>query len=464
MALLPILEFPDPRLRTRAAPVQQFDAALKQLIADMLADHVRGPRHRAGRHAGQRAPPAARDGRQHREEPAAGLYQPEHPRARRRRSIARRVACRCRTSSSKSSARRASGCARRMPTACRSSASSTGLAAVCLQHEMDHLAGKLFVDYLSRLKRERIRRKLEKERRERASGAVKPASARGRARHMTHAAHRICRHAGIRGADAACAGGLPAPCWSEYSRSLTGRLAAAAHSRASPVKRAGAGAGSAAVAARRGSKAARQRGSLERWGAGSAGRGRLRPDPAAGDAGTAAAGMHQRACLAAAALARCSTDPARASSPAMPRAESRSCRWRPASTPEPILAQQRVPIAPDENAQQLQQRLAVLGAQLLLATLEQAQSGLLRPKPQPDQGVTYAAKIDKARRADRLAARCRGTSHVRYGPSIHGRLPRHAGTQQQLRIWEARVWQTPGGGPGTGAAVRATRRNPGPGA
>jgi peptide deformylase len=51
-----------------------------------------------------------------------------------------------------------------------------GLAAVCLQHEMDHLAGKLFVDYLSGLKRERIRRKLEKERRERASGAAKPAA------------------------------------------------------------------------------------------------------------------------------------------------------------------------------------------------------------------------------------------------------------------------------------------------
>jgi peptide deformylase len=50
----------------------------------------------------------------------------------------------------------------------------TGLAAVCLQHEMDHLAGKLFVDYLSGLKRERIRRKLEKERRERLSGAAKP--------------------------------------------------------------------------------------------------------------------------------------------------------------------------------------------------------------------------------------------------------------------------------------------------
>ncbi len=36
------------------------------------------------------------------------------------------------------------------------------LLAVCLQHEMDHLQGKLFIDYLSKLKRERIRKKLEK--------------------------------------------------------------------------------------------------------------------------------------------------------------------------------------------------------------------------------------------------------------------------------------------------------------
>ncbi len=40
-----------------------------------------------------------------------------------------------------------------------------GLMAVCVQHETDHLDGKLFVDYLSKLKRERIRKKLEKQHR-----------------------------------------------------------------------------------------------------------------------------------------------------------------------------------------------------------------------------------------------------------------------------------------------------------
>lgn len=43
-----------------------------------------------------------------------------------------------------------------------------GLAAVCLQHEIDHLDGKLFVDHLSSLKRQRIRRKLKKAQRLRA--------------------------------------------------------------------------------------------------------------------------------------------------------------------------------------------------------------------------------------------------------------------------------------------------------
>ena len=41
------------------------------------------------------------------------------------------------------------------------------ILAVCVQHELDHLEGKLFVDYLSDLRRERIRKKLEKERKER---------------------------------------------------------------------------------------------------------------------------------------------------------------------------------------------------------------------------------------------------------------------------------------------------------
>jgi len=44
-----------------------------------------------------------------------------------------------------------------------------GLLAVCIQHELDHLQGKLFVDYLSPLKQQRLRKKLEKKAKQRAS-------------------------------------------------------------------------------------------------------------------------------------------------------------------------------------------------------------------------------------------------------------------------------------------------------
>ena len=44
-----------------------------------------------------------------------------------------------------------------------------GLLAVCIQHEIDHLDGKLFVDYLSEAKRQRIRKRLQKERRQQAT-------------------------------------------------------------------------------------------------------------------------------------------------------------------------------------------------------------------------------------------------------------------------------------------------------
>ncbi len=54
-----------------------------------------------------------------------------------------------------------------------------GLLAVCIQHEMDHLEGKLFVDYLSELKRQLIRRRLEKERKQRSTGSEPRSGALG---------------------------------------------------------------------------------------------------------------------------------------------------------------------------------------------------------------------------------------------------------------------------------------------
>ncbi|MDB9973157.1 peptide deformylase, partial [Oceanospirillaceae bacterium] len=55
-----------------------------------------------------------------------------------------------------------------------------GLFAICIQHELDHLNGKLFVDYLSRLKRERIRKKLEKKHRDDIKDALYEAQAKAK--------------------------------------------------------------------------------------------------------------------------------------------------------------------------------------------------------------------------------------------------------------------------------------------
>lgn len=52
-----------------------------------------------------------------------------------------------------------------------------GILAICIQHEMDHLEGKLFVDYLSPLKRQMVRKKLKKEQRQKASQGAPKAQA-----------------------------------------------------------------------------------------------------------------------------------------------------------------------------------------------------------------------------------------------------------------------------------------------
>ena len=58
--------------------------------------------------------------------------------------------------------------ARSTATAINFTLEADGLLAVCIQHEMDHLVGKLFVDYLSPLKFQRIKKKLQKNRRQAA--------------------------------------------------------------------------------------------------------------------------------------------------------------------------------------------------------------------------------------------------------------------------------------------------------
>jgi peptide deformylase len=168
MARLTILEYPDPRLRTRAEPITTFDAELGRLVDDMFETMYAAPGiglaatqvdvHRRlvviDVSKEQNEPQVfinpevvARDGVEVMEEgclSVPGIFE-EVERADRVRVRAQD---------------------RHGVTFERD---LDGITAVCLQHEMDHLQGKLFVDYLSELKRERIRKKLDKDRKERAA-------------------------------------------------------------------------------------------------------------------------------------------------------------------------------------------------------------------------------------------------------------------------------------------------------
>jgi peptide deformylase len=171
MALLTILEFPDPRLRTKAVPVSQVDDSLRQLVDDMTetmyaANGVGLAATQVNVHkrvvvidvSEERNQPRAfinpeiitREGVEVTEEGCLSV-----PGAYEEVQRAERITVRALDRNGK-----------------EFTLDTDGLLAVCIQHELDHLEGKLFVDYLSDLKRTRIRKKLEKEHKERLSKAA----------------------------------------------------------------------------------------------------------------------------------------------------------------------------------------------------------------------------------------------------------------------------------------------------
>jgi peptide deformylase len=170
MAKLTILEFPDPRLRTRAAPVAAVDGSVRQLIDDMLETMYAAPGIGL----------AATQVNVHQRVLVADVSQEQNqPRAFVNPEIIERDG----TTEAEEGCLSVPGIFDKLAT--RSARivvralgrdgqpfelEAEGLLAICIQHEMDHLEGKLFVDYLSELKRTRIRKKLEKERRERGTG------------------------------------------------------------------------------------------------------------------------------------------------------------------------------------------------------------------------------------------------------------------------------------------------------
>src|SRR6185312_4208122 len=171
MALLPILEYPDPRLRERALPVTAFDEAFGRLIDDMLETMYAAPG--IGLSATQvnvRARLLVIDISEKHDEPLV-FANPE--------ILSREGAAR-----SEEGCLSVPGIFDQIERAAKVRVRAQdrhgewferdleGMLAVCLQHEMDHLDGKLFVDYLSDIKRDCIRKKLDKERKERKARAA----------------------------------------------------------------------------------------------------------------------------------------------------------------------------------------------------------------------------------------------------------------------------------------------------
>ena len=161
MSKLAILRYPDPRLYTRARPVQVFDQGLRQLVKDMAETMYSAPG--IGLAATQvnvhqrlliidlseahdslqvfiNPEIIQRDGQQQLEEgclSVPGIYD----------FVQRAAQIRVRAQDLDGQ---------------WFEQQADGLLAVCIQHEIDHLDGKVFVDYLSRLKRDRIKTKLNK--------------------------------------------------------------------------------------------------------------------------------------------------------------------------------------------------------------------------------------------------------------------------------------------------------------
>ena len=164
MAKLPIIEFPDPRLRTVAAPVAAVDDALRQLVADMLETMYDAPGiGLAATQVDVHVRLLVLDVSEDKSQPMVFI----NPEILASAGIQTYQEGCLSVPGIFAEVKR---CNQVTVTALdrdghRFEIEADGLLAVCIQHEMDHLAGKVFVDYLSPLKRELVRKKLAKQRR-----------------------------------------------------------------------------------------------------------------------------------------------------------------------------------------------------------------------------------------------------------------------------------------------------------
>ena len=163
MSILSILEFPDPRLRTRAEPVRVFDAKLKQFVADLFdtmyaANGVGLAATQVDVHqrvlvadmSDDRNQPLALINAQILEKEGSQVYQEgclSFPGLYADVTRALKVKVKAQDVDGKEII-----------------VEAEGPLAVCIQHELDHLDGKVFVDYLSSLKRALLLKRLDKQR------------------------------------------------------------------------------------------------------------------------------------------------------------------------------------------------------------------------------------------------------------------------------------------------------------
>lgn len=168
MANLKILEFPDPRLRTKATPVAAVDDDLRALIDDMFETMYAAPGiGLAATQVDVHQRLLVTDVSVDKDDPHV-LINPEI--IEKDGVIATDEGC-LSVPGYYEEVERAEHIKVRFldREGAEQELEAHGLLAVCIQHEIDHLDGKLFVDYLSEAKRSRIRKKLEKERRQQAA-------------------------------------------------------------------------------------------------------------------------------------------------------------------------------------------------------------------------------------------------------------------------------------------------------
>jgi len=164
MALLPILRFPDPRLHTVARPVLEVDDRIHRLVADMLETMY------ANEGVGLAATQVdvherllVMDTSEHHDQPLV-LINPQIVQASAEMFVAEEGCLSVPQIFDKVERHKTVTVRALDRHGVTFDLDAEGLTAVCVQHEMDHLLGRVFVEYLSPLKREMVRKKLAKAR------------------------------------------------------------------------------------------------------------------------------------------------------------------------------------------------------------------------------------------------------------------------------------------------------------